>query len=75
MSEKSAHFSSRQLPDPPSPVRLTPKPKTAASARAVQVHHRLCKAYGCPIRYFHDIDPLNELVSALLSHRADCGRG
>ncbi len=33
--------------------------------------------FGCPISYFHDLDPLSELVSSLLSHRtrnADSGR-
>jgi endonuclease III len=46
-------------------------------AKALDVHHRLCEAYGCPIAYFHDHDPLSELVSALLSHRTrnrDSGR-
>lgn len=46
-------------------------------ARALVVHERLCAAYGCPIPYFHDLDPLSELVSSLLSHRtrnADSGR-
>jgi endonuclease-3 len=33
------------------------------------IHDRLCAAYGCPIAYFHNLDPLSELVSALLSHR------
>ena len=37
--------------------------------RALLVHERLCKAYGCPIPYFHELDPLSELVSSLLSHR------
>lgn len=37
--------------------------------RALQVHRRLCAAYGCPIAFFHDLDPLSELVSSLLSHR------
>lgn len=37
--------------------------------KAVQVHHRLCQEYGCPVHYFHTLDPLSELVSALLSHR------
>ncbi len=32
------------------------------------VHHRLAKVYG-EVTYFHDLDPLSELVSALLSHR------
>lgn len=44
--------------------------------KALEVHHRLCRAYGCPIAYFHALDPLSELVSSLLSHRtrnADSG--
>ncbi|NEQ32613.1 MAG: Fe-S cluster assembly protein HesB [Leptolyngbya sp. SIO4C5] len=35
----------------------------------MQVHQRLCAVYGCPIAYFHNLDPLSELISALLSHR------
>ncbi|MEA5448675.1 hypothetical protein VB780_08870 [Leptolyngbya sp. CCNP1308] len=45
--------------------------------RAIAVHHRLCVKYGCPIPYFHALDPLSELVSSLLSHRTknrDSGR-
>jgi endonuclease-3 len=45
--------------------------------KALLVHRRLCAAYGCPVPYFHDLDPLSELVSSLLSHRtrnADSGR-
>lgn len=37
--------------------------------KAIAVHDCLCAEYGCPIPYFHDLDPLSELVSALLSHR------
>ncbi|NJN87993.1 MAG: Fe-S cluster assembly protein HesB [Leptolyngbyaceae cyanobacterium SL_7_1] len=37
--------------------------------KALLIHDRLCAVYGCPIAYFHDLDPLSELVSALLSHR------
>ena len=47
------------------------------SAKALEVHGRLCEAYGCPVPFFSDKDPLSELVSALLSHRtknADSGR-
>jgi endonuclease III len=33
------------------------------------IHDRLCAVYGCPIPYFNDLDPLSELISALLSHR------
>jgi endonuclease III len=44
-------------------IELTPTEK------ALEVHHRLCQHYGCPLRYFHTIDPMSELVSSLLSHR------
>ena len=37
--------------------------------KALLVHGRLCAAYGCPVPFFSDKDPLSELVSALLSHR------
>ena len=43
---------------------------TAAKEEFVlEVHHRLSEVYGRQISYFHDLDPLSELVSALLSHR------
>lgn len=38
-------------------------------AKALLVHERLCAEYSCPIPYFHNLDPLSELVSSLLSHR------
>ena len=44
--------------------------------KALEIHRRLCQAYGCPIAYFHALDPMSELVSSLLSHRtrnADSG--
>ena len=44
--------------------------------KALEIHHRLCRLYNCPIGYFHTLDPLSELVSSLLSHRtrnADSG--
>jgi endonuclease-3 len=47
------------------------------SAKALEIHRRLCATYRCPIPYFHDHDPLAELVSSLLSHRtrnAESGR-
>ena len=37
--------------------------------QAILVHDRLCAEYGCPVPYFSDLDPLSELISALLSHR------
>jgi len=37
--------------------------------KALLVHERLCAAYGCPVPYFADLDPLSELISSLLSHR------
>ena len=45
--------------------------------KLLAVHEILCPEYGCPIAYFHNLDPLDELVSSLLSHRtknADSGR-
>lgn len=37
--------------------------------KVVAIQARLCEVYGCPIDYFHNLDPLSELVSSLLSHR------
>ena len=37
--------------------------------KAIALHNRLCQEYGCPIAYFHNLDPMSELVSSLLSHR------
>ncbi|MGF1536936.1 MAG: endonuclease III domain-containing protein [Elainellaceae cyanobacterium] len=51
--------------------------RLSVSDKALLIHDRLCEVYGCPIPYFHNLDPLSELVSALLSHRtrnADSGR-
>jgi endonuclease-3 len=47
------------------------------NAKLLDVHTRLCRTYHCPIAYFHNLDPLSELISSLLSHRtknADSGR-
>jgi endonuclease-3 len=38
-------------------------------AFVLEMHARLSDVYGRQIRYFHDLDPLSELVSAMLSHR------
>ena len=49
----------------------------AIADKALAVHARLCPVYGCPIPYFHSLDPVSELVSSLLSHRtrnAESGR-
>ncbi len=46
-------------------------------AQVLEVHARLCGAYGCPVAFFHMLDPLSELISSLLSHRTknkDSGR-
>ena len=54
------------LPDPPS-----------LPDKVLEIHRRLCQAYGCPVPYFHRLDPLSELISSLLSHRTrnhDSGR-
>ena len=55
----------------------TIEPADARADLALEVHRRLCDAYGCPVAYFHSLDPLGELVSSLLSHRtknSDSGR-
>src|SRR3954466_642632 len=58
-----------------------PAPETPdrdpARAKLLVIHEKLCATYQCPIAYFHNLDPLSELVSSLLSHRtrnADSGR-
>ena len=45
---------------------LAPNQNTAF---VLEVHRRLTELYGSSIKYFHDLDPLSELVSSLLSHR------
>lgn len=35
----------------------------------LEVHNRLSEVYGAGISYFHDLDPLSELLTTLLSHR------
>ncbi len=79
------------MPDPSDPVPPGPptaRSKTAARrapcartdalrTKALEVHRRLGEEFGLPIPYFHDLDPLSELVSSLLSHRtrnAESGR-
>jgi len=39
------------------------------TSKAIAIHQLLCEEYSCPIAYFHNLDPLSELVSAMLSHR------
>ncbi|MEO1208138.1 MAG: Fe-S cluster assembly protein HesB [Cyanobacteria bacterium J06638_20] len=51
-----------------SPTDLDPQ-QLDSQQKALLVHERLCQVYGCPIPYFRALDPLSELVSALLSHR------
>lgn len=57
---------------------MSDKPPPAELARrALAVHEKLCAEYGCPVPFFHNHDPMSELVSSLLSHRtrnADSGR-
>ncbi|GGD97647.1 endonuclease III [Aureimonas endophytica] len=68
------------LPLEPRPARRrapAPAADPSLAEKALEIHHRLCPVYGCPIPYFHSLDPLSELVSSLLSHRtrnADSGR-
>ena len=42
---------------------------TDIELKLLEVHARLCEVYGCPIPHFHNLEPLDELVSSLLSHR------
>ena len=58
-------YSVPESPFMPSQILASPELR----AKALLVHERLCAVYGCPIPYFHDLDPLSELVSSLLSHR------
>jgi len=58
-------------------LSLTTDQSENLNDKAIAVHQKLCVEYGCPIAYFHNLDPLSELVSALLSHRTknkDSGR-
>ena len=62
---------------PPRPEVAADAPPVDLAAKALEIHRRLCPVYGCPIPYFHSLDPLSELVSSLLSHRtrnAESGR-
>ncbi len=52
-------------------------PEDALRDKALVVHARLCAEYHCPIAFFNNLDPLSQLVAALLSHRTknkDTGR-
>jgi endonuclease-3 len=40
-----------------------------ADPKLLEIHGRLCRVYGCPIAYFGALEPMDELVSSLLSHR------
>ena len=51
------------------PLFRAPPADAGRAALALEAHRRLCAAYHCPIAYFHDHPPLDELVSSLLSHR------
>ena len=37
--------------------------------RLFEIHERLCAYFGCPVAFFHALDPVSEVVSSLLSHR------
>jgi endonuclease III len=42
---------------------------TTLKMKALEVHRRLCKVLGCPIRFFANREPMDEIISSLLSHR------
>ena len=61
-------------PDAPEPDALCPADgERARRTLALTVHERLCREHGCPIAYFHALDPLSELVSSFLNHRTRNG--
>ena len=73
-ARKTGAGAARKPPRSSAPPAVVPD---ALRAKVLEVHRRLCAEYGCPIGYFHDLDPLSELVSSLLSHRtknSDSGR-
>lgn len=51
------------------PLSASSPTESELRQKALLVHEWLCAAYGCPIAYFHNLDPLSELISSLLSHR------
>ena len=66
-----------EAPSAEAPKAETKPADEALRAKAMEVHRRLCRTYECPIGYFHDLDPVSELISSLLSHRtrnANSGR-
>jgi endonuclease-3 len=67
----SLPISAESLSVEPLPAESPPieSPSADPAAKVLQIQAGLCAVYGCPIPYFHDLDPLSELVSALLSHR------
>ena len=79
MPMSAAHPAPRteSAPRPRRRAAVEAAPDPALSEKALAVHARLCPVYGCPIPYFHNLDPVSELVSSLLSHRtrnAESGR-
>jgi endonuclease III len=51
---------------PPSPSDLE---LTTLKMKALEVHRRLCEVFKCPIAFFADREPMDEIISSLLSHR------
>src|SRR5215218_1542751 len=56
------------------PLFRAPPADAGLAALALEAHRRLCASYHCPIAYFHDHPPLDELVSSLLSPSEGKGR-
>ena len=61
-------FGDPPIAEPPKSVAARPD-ENAAREKLRVIHQRLCREYGCPVGYFHELTPLDELVSSLLSHR------
>lgn len=44
-------------------------PVEEAREKLLRVHGLLCAEYGCPVPRFHDVAPMDELISSVLNHR------
>lgn len=64
-------------PEHENPAEAAAVMDEALVRKAMLVHERLCAEYHCPIAFFNDLDPVSQLVAAMLSHRTknkDTGR-
>lgn len=67
--QTQGEFQARVSRQTTSPLSLEADASEQLKQKALLIHKRLCAVYGCPISYFHSLDPMSELISSLLSHR------